>query len=98
MFGKKRSHNELENYFPKSHLSVLRNEVMWPRPMRTGRPAGVAIKIVCNRRTRHFFFARAVLKFNLRRICRLLKSFRNFIRRQRRFSFLTRIISTRENF
>jgi hypothetical protein len=65
--------------------------------MRTGRSAGVAIKIVCSRRTRLFFCA-TVLKFNLRRLRRLLKSSRNFIRRLRRFSFFNLKQPTRENF
>jgi hypothetical protein len=43
-------------------------------------------KFVCNRRNRRFFWA-DVLKFNLRRLRRLLNSFRNFIRRLRRFFF-----------
>jgi hypothetical protein len=70
---------------------------MLPRPMRTGRSAGVAVKIVCHRRTRPFFFT-LNLKFNLRRNRRLLKSFRNFIRRLRRFSFFNLNQLLRENF
>jgi hypothetical protein len=49
-------------------------------------PGGCGDKIVCHRRAR-FSFAAPTLKFNLRRIRRLLKSSRNFIRRLRRFSF-----------
>jgi hypothetical protein len=45
--------------------------------MRTGRPAGVAIKIVCNRRTRHFFFY-AVLEIQLAPLLPVVKVISQF--------------------